>query len=159
LIRSPFARFLIATAFALMAASSGEAGMPGRELEDTGAFKVGYELYVGYLFVCGNDALAKLAAQAVMARVDACPFAARAKTDFHTWSKGTMAKLRARRSRYIAENGRLPDRLDGMHMSCDEERHSREFLKRRDELIRYGKGRLGASEIVTGPCETSPGGL
>jgi hypothetical protein len=50
----------------------------------------------------------------------------------------------------------MPDRLDGMKMTCEEERHSADYMKFQDQMTHYAHRQLTAEDIIRDRCDVQP---
>jgi hypothetical protein len=152
----PSRYFLYALALALPLAGSAMANKPG-EIGDNNAFRVAYGMsYYGF-DACGDAANGQLYRKALTEKFEHCPFTAAAKADFLQWSAATDAKVTADIKRYISEHDKLPERLDGMKMTCRQQQATPAYQKTVALLAQYAKGEVKYDTVVPDPCDTKAG--
>lgn len=141
---------------AALLAGGAQADRPS-EIGDNNAFRVAFGMsYYGF-DACGDAADGQLYRKALTEKFEHCPFTAAAKADFRQYSVATDAKVTADIKRYIAEHDKLPERLDGMKVSCKAQQQTPAYQKTVALLAGYGKGEVKFDAVVPDPCDTKAG--
>jgi hypothetical protein len=125
-------------------------------LERTDAFEVAYGMSF-QIDACGDATTGQLYRQALVEKFENCPFSAEARERFKSRTAALASKSNSALDRYVSENGKLPDRLDGMKRSCQEERRSSDYMNLRSQLQQYVNGSLSAGEIFVDRCDVTAG--
>lgn len=132
-------------------------------LTDPTAFEVGYGLSFMEFDECGDGEAGRLFRRAIVERVEQCPFTPEAKAKFQAFRLETLEYLASGYAAAWAQE-RKPDPLrtgefnpDGTPASCDDHRRTARYVQRRDQLLRYGRGEVTAEQVLTEPCDVSPG--
>ena len=113
---------------ALIVAPTACAETPVTKLERIDAFQVAYAMSFR-LDACGDTEIAGLLRRAVLEKFDRCPFTDDAKSRFKGWTSTESNRQQTLLQQYLAQHGKLPDRLDGMKETCAEYRGSSENKK------------------------------
>jgi hypothetical protein len=141
---------------ALVVQPSGHSRATTAKLERIDAFQVAFGLSFQF-DACGDSQLGEAFRRAILEKFGRCPFTDDAKSHFHSWTADESTREHALLQRYIADHGKLPDHLDGMKESCQDHRSSAEYLKTRKLLDQYTRREITADDIITDPCNVSPG--
>ena len=128
------------------------------QLKKTAAFDAAFARSFT-LDACGNKYEGELFRKAIAEKVDSCPFPAEVKEKFHATSKSVADSMTAKIEQYVKENGKLPDHLNGVAMSCAQYRQSDEYVLLHTAVTRYSRHEISFSEIMPDSCELVPGGL
>jgi hypothetical protein len=122
------------------------------QLEATAAFEQAYAASFYTFDACGDGVAGQLYRKALIARFAQCPFTAASRDRFRQ-----RTALQRRRSstlirQGIEQNGGLPPRLEGMSLTCHEQRTSAEYRSFRDRLERFAAGTAAAETVIPEPC-------
>jgi hypothetical protein len=110
--------------------------------------------------MCGDSRLAAIWDRAVLDLVDHCPFSDAANKRFYDEANKFHTQLNQIIQQTIATSGRLPERLDGMRLTCKEEQVTAGYTELRNKLERYANGEISAEEAMPpGRCDDPPSGL
>jgi hypothetical protein len=105
---------------------------------------------------CGDRPLGELYRRALLEKFAQCPFADEAKRRFTSWATDVSTRDQEAEKQFVAEHGKLPDRLDGMKETCQDHRNSAGYLKVRELLDRYARGQISAADVIFS-CNTTAG--
>jgi hypothetical protein len=132
-------------------------------LTDPTAFEVAYSLSFMAYDECGDGEAGRLFRRAVVERFEQCPFTPEAKARFQVFRLETLEHLASEYAQAWAQEVK-PDPLrmggfnsDGTPASCEDHRRTPRYTQRRDQLLRYDRGEITAEEVLTDPCDVSPG--
>jgi hypothetical protein len=139
----------------LAAMTSSNAQLPPStaRADSTDTFQVAFGMsYYGFDW-CGDRPLGELYRRALLEKFAQCPFTDEAKRRFSSWTANISARDKEAEKKFIAEHGKLPDRLDGMKQTCQEHRQSADYLKVRERLDRYARAEINVGDVIFS-CDT-----
>ena len=123
--------------------------------DQTAAFQQAYGASFYTFDACGDGVAGRIYRRALMARFTQCPFSEAARTRFQQWT----ALQRERSSRMIAklieEHDGVPLRLEGMPMTCREQRADPDYVAVRGRLSHYEVGIAGSDAVIPEGCTAS----
>ena len=136
-----------------MTSSNAQSPPPTTGPGGTDTFQVAFGMsYYGFDW-CGDRPLGELYRRALLEKFAQCPFADEAKRRFNSWATDVSTRDQAAEKKFIAEHGKLPDRLDGMKETCQEHRQTAAYLEVRELLDRYAEGQANANDVISS-CDT-----
>jgi hypothetical protein len=151
---------IVAIAAASMATPSSAqtppAAAPATHTETTPsiqAFQNAYAVSFYGFDACGDQVAGRMFRKALTDKFAACPFAPAIRAHFQQWSTAQRARSSRAIAGLIDRNGGLPVRLDGMSVSCREQRASPTYLALRDRLEQYAAGTVTADAVIPESCD------
>ena len=139
----------VSLAGAQTASSQGANPVP---LEATAAFEQAYAASFYTFDACGDGVAGQLYRKALIARFAQCPFTAASRDRFRQRAALQRRKSSALIRQEIEQNGGLPPRLEGMSLTCHEQRTSADYRSFRDRLERFAAGTAVAETVIPEPC-------
>jgi len=140
-------------AFAEGAISPLAAQSTGGSLEKSDAFEIAFGMSFYGFDACGDAAWGDIFRKALVEKFESCPFSAAAKERFRRRIANQTREAKTALDNYIKEHGKLPDRPEGMKMSCAEIKQTREYMSNHALLERYYRGEIDADEVVREGCD------
>ena len=122
------------------------------QLEATAAFEQAYAASFYTFDACGDGVAGQLYRKALIARFAQCPFTAASRDRFRQRTALQRRKSSALIRQEIEQNGGLPPRLEGMSLTCHEQRTSADYGSFRDRLERFAAGTAAAEAVIPEPC-------
>ena len=120
-----------------------------QDREATESFRNSFSMSFYAFDWCGDNAIGALYRRAIRDKLDRCPFSAAAKERFHAWSDDEAKQADQAIRSYLADHsGKLPERVEGMKVSCAESLQSGDAVKFRRTLERYGKGEASVDSVI-----------
>ncbi len=117
------------------------------------AFQTAYATSLYGFDACGDQLAGRIFRNALAEKFAACPFSAEARAHFRQWATAQRAKSSRFMSQLVEQNGGLPVKLDGMTLTCHEQRASPDYLAFRAKLESYAKGEISADALLPAPCD------
>jgi hypothetical protein len=142
---------------ALVTATTGSAQqLTPATTRGTDTFQVAFGMSYYSFDECDDRPLGELYRRALLDRFGHCPFPDEAKRRFASWATAESKREDALLDHFVADHGKLPDRLDGMKETCREHRNSMGYRKVREVLNRYARGEANADDVIFS-CDTPTG--
>ena len=91
--------------------------------------------------------------RALAAKMAQCPIPEDALERYRRRAALLLKRERDRIKRIVEERGGLPDRIEGMSVTCREHQDSPAYVEMRDKLDAYVEGRMAPEAIIPGGCD------
>ncbi len=124
-----------------------------QELSDTKAFERAYTTSFYEFDACGDGLTGRLFRKALADRLAHCPFSAEARAKFSQRALALRTKSSAMIESMIGSNGGLPVQLEGMPVTCHEQRSSETFQRLTESLKQYAAGQRGVDTVIPAKCD------
>ncbi len=120
--------------------------------DKTDAFEQAYAASFYTFDACGDGVAGRIYRNVLVARFAQCPFSEAARARFR--SRTVLQRRRSSQmiSRTIDEHDGVPVQLEGMRMTCREQRSSAEYRELRERLARFEAGAAGTESVIPEPC-------
>lgn len=116
------------------------------------AFEQAYAASFYTFDACGDGVAGRIYRSAVVARFAQCPFTDAARTRFRQRTALQRKRSSEQIGKTIAEHDGVPLRLEGMRMTCHEQRSSAEYRATRERLEQYEAGQAASDAVIPEPC-------
>lgn len=153
--RTPLAGTRAALAGLLVLSLGGTATAETPSLDRPDAFERGFAVSLYRFDACGDQLAGRMFRHALAERFAQCPFTPEARSRYQQRTRAQQAKAQATLQGMVESLGGLPMRLDGMTMTCHEQRSTTDYQQLRDRLEQHSQGKLPADAIVTAPCDAA----
>ncbi len=129
--------------------------VPAQELTNTKAFERAYGTSFYEFDACGDGLTGRLFRKALTDKVAQCPFSAEARATFSTRAAAMRTKSSAAIESMIGSNGGLPVQLEGMPVTCREQRNSETFQRLAEALKQYAGGQRSVDAVIPAKCDAA----
>jgi hypothetical protein len=129
----------------------------GEFLESTEAYEVSFGMSFWIFDWCGDQVAGEMFRKAVAEKFDHCPFSDKARAHFRERTSILRTEAAAMMNKYIIERGGLPERLEGIVMSCREQLSMPQYQESRRKLEQYDRGKVAFGDIIPESCDLSSG--
>ncbi len=136
---------------AALTATSAAAQVPPRS-EGIDAFDQAYAASFYTFDACGDGVAGRLYRNALQARFAQCPFSDAARTRFRQRAVLQRRKSSAMMEKLIEDNDGVPFKLEGMSMTCREQRSTPVYTALRAQLEQYAAGAAPAQSVIPDSC-------
>jgi hypothetical protein len=142
---------LLGGAMLLLAGTAPAQSPPALEKPD--AFERGFAVSLYQFDACGDPLAGRMFRRALAERFAQCPFSAEARERYQRRTRAEFAKVRAKMTAMIEENGGLPRELAGMSTTCHAQQASEPYRQFRTLLERYAEGAVPAEAVIPAACD------
>lgn len=105
------------------------------------------------LDACGDPALGATYRRAIADKVAHCPFTDTAKAQFRAATAAMDTQAKAEIARLTGNGKRVPDRVEGVPMSCADLMKDPETADLRSRMDRYARGQITVDQALPDSCE------
>jgi hypothetical protein len=107
-----------------------------------------------YVFdACGDGATGVIFRKALAAKMKQCAFPDEALKRYRERTRLILENQHDRMDKIIEEYGGLPDKIEGMGVTCREHQSAPGYVQLREKLEAYAKGQMKPDEILPGACD------
>ena len=123
------------------------------ELKDTSAFERAYATSLYTFDGCGDGLTGRAFRKALDEKFAHCPFTDEARARYRERMALQRRKSSAAIAKMVDANSGLPVRLDGMSMTCREQRASTPFQQLDAQLQQYQAGQISVDAVIPAKCD------
>jgi len=124
-----------------------------QELADTSAFEHACSTSFYEFDACGDGFTGRLFRKALADKLAHCPFTAGARSSYAKHATAIRTKLSATIESMVDSNGGLPVQLEGMPITCHEQRNSETFQHLTEALKQYASGQRSVDTVIPAKCD------
>ncbi len=121
----------------------------------TNAFEQAFATSLYVFDACGDGAAGQMFRRALAAKMQQCSIPDDAMKHYRLRTAYLLQKERERMDKIIEERGSVPNRVEGMAVTCHENRTSPAYVQMRDKLNAYSEGRAKPDAILPGDCDAA----
>lgn len=122
-------------------------------LERPEAFERGFAVSFYRFDACGDQLAGRMFRRSLAEKFAQCPFSPEARSRYQERTRAQQAKVQRTMQSMVESLGGLPMRLDGMSMTCHEQRSTSSYKQFRERLEQHSQGNLPADAIFAAPCD------
>lgn len=124
-------------------------------LDDPDAFERGLALSFYRFDACGDPLAGRMFRRALADKFAHCAFSDAARSRYRDRARAQQARSQQLIQGMIESRGGLPNRLDGMSMTCREQQSAADYQAARARLQQYSAGEIGADAVIAAPCDAA----
>ena len=121
--------------------------------ESTRAFEQAFATSLFVFDACGDGDHGVIFRQALAEKMAQCAISQTALQRFRQRTAVLLKNEKDRINKAIVERGGLPDRIEGMPVTCHEHQSSPSYVQLRDTLNAYSEGLANFDAIIPGDCD------
>jgi len=142
--------------FALSAASSAD-----DQLTDPTPFEISYGLSFYDYDACGDAEAGSILRNAIVEKLERCPFSPQARARFESWrletAEGLLSQLLSHQDSSPVGPPEVTDPT--APMTCEGYRSTPRYVARRADLLRYAKREMTVDQLLGAGCPSGPASL
>ena len=104
---------------------------------------------------CGDDLAGEKFRKVLAAKMALCPIPEDAAKRYQQRTALLLKKEQDWIKDFVEEHGGLPDRLEGMSVTCHEHQKSPDYVQLREKLDAYVEGKTDPNAILSGGCDAA----
>jgi len=104
---------------------------------------------------CGDQLSGEMFRRVLAAKMAQCPIPEDALKRYQQRTTVLLKMEKDRIKKIVEERGGLPDRIEGMTVTCHEHQTSPAYVGMLDKLNAYVEGRMAPDAIIPGGCDAT----
>ena len=123
--------------------------------KSTRAFEQAFATSLFVFDACGDEDHGVIFRKALAEKMAQCAISQTALQRFRQRTAVLLKNERDRINKIIAERGGMPDRIEGMTVTCHEHQSSPSYVRLRDTLNAYSEGLANFDAIIPDECDAA----